>query len=146
AFKPFVYTAALSNGFNPVTVLSNLDSVRAPQDPEGRPTNGTYRDSRGPTRLSLRVALAESNNAAAARLQQQIGSDRVLRLASAAGLKDLPDVPSLALGAGLVTPIGLTAAYTMFPGGGEVVRPRGITNVLDADGVSVFEEIGSAHV
>ncbi len=139
AFKPLVYTAALSNGFNPVTVLSNLDSVSAPRDPEWRPTNVTDRGSLDPTRVSLRVALAESNNAAAARLQQQIGSDRVLRLASAAGLKDLPDVPSLALGAGLVTPIGLTAAYTMFPGGGEVVRPRGITNVLDANGVSVFE-------
>jgi 1A family penicillin-binding protein len=139
AFKPFVYTAALSSGFSPVTVLSDLDHVGAPRDPEWRPTNVTDRDSPDPSRVSLRAALAESNNAAAARLQQQIGSGRVLRLASAAGLKDLPDVPSLALGAGLVTPIGLTAAYTMFPGGGEVVRPRGIINVLDANGVSVFE-------
>jgi 1A family penicillin-binding protein len=138
AFKPFVYTTALSNGFTPVTVLSDLDRVTAPRDPEWRPTNVTDRDSPNPTRISLRAALAESNNAAAARLQQQIGSDKVLRVASDAGLKDLPDVPSLALGAGLVTPMGLTAAYTMFPGGGEIVRPRGIVNVLDANGMSVF--------
>ena len=59
-------------------------------------------------------------------------------MASDAGLKDLPDVPSLALGVGLVTPLSLTTAYTMFPEGGEVVEPRGILDVLDADGTSVF--------
>jgi penicillin-binding protein 2D len=138
AFKPFVYAAALSNGFTPVTVLSNLDRVTAPRDPEWRPANVTYRDSPDPTRVSLRAALAESNNAAAAQLQQQVGSGKVLRVASDAGLKDLPDVPSLALGVGSVTPLALTAAYTMFPGGGEVVVPRGIVDVLDANGTSVF--------
>jgi 1A family penicillin-binding protein len=137
-FKPFVYAAALANGFTPVTVLSNLDRVIAPRDPEWRPSNAAYRDSDDPTRVSLRTALAESNNAAAAQLQQQIGSGKVLRVASDAGLKDLPDVPSLALGVGIVTPLALTAAYTMFPGGGEVVEPRGIVDVLDADGSSVF--------
>lgn len=136
AFKPFVYAAALSNGFTPVTVLSNLDRVTAPRDPEWRPTNGT--DGDDPPRVTLRAALAESNNAAAARLQQEVGTRKVLSVASAAGLNDLPDVPSLALGAGLVTPVSLTAAYTIFPGGGEVVAPRGITNVLDANGMSVF--------
>jgi penicillin-binding protein 1A len=138
AFKPFVYAAALSNGFTPVTVLSNLDRVSAPRDPEWRPTNVTYRDSPDPTRVSLRAALTESNNAAAAQLQQQVGSGKVLRVASDAGLKDLPDVPSLALGVGLVTPLALTTAYTMFPEGGEVVEPRGIIEVLDADGTTVF--------
>ena len=138
AFKPFVYTAALANGFTPVTVLSNLDRVTAPRDPEWRPASGTDGDGSDRTRVTLRAGLAQSNNAAAARLQQEVGSRTVLRVASAAGLKDLPDVPSLALGVGLVTPVGLTAAYTMFPEGGEVVTPRGITNVLDANGVSVF--------
>ena len=58
----------------------------------------------------------------------------MLRLASDAGLRDLPDVPSLSLGTGLVTPLELTAAFAMFPNGGLAVRPRGITRVLDADG------------
>jgi len=138
AFKPFVFAAALSNGFTPVSVLSNLDHVGAPRDPEWHPTNVTYRDSPDPTRVSLRAALSESNNAAAAALQQRVGSGRVLRVASDAGLKNLPDVPSLALGSGLVTPLDLTAAYTIFPGGGKVVRPRGILSVLDANGSSVY--------
>jgi 1A family penicillin-binding protein len=138
AFKPFVYTAALSAGMTPVTVLSNLDRVTAPQDPEWRPMTVRSDDSQEATRVTLRAALAESNNAAAAHLQQQIGSRRVLNVASESGLKGLPDVPSLALGTGLATPLDLTAAYAMFPGGGQVVRPRGITNVRDHNGMSVF--------
>jgi membrane carboxypeptidase/penicillin-binding protein len=39
-----------------------------------------------------------------------------------------------------VTPIDLTAAYTMFPGGGEVARPRGIVSVFDASGSDVFDQ------
>jgi membrane carboxypeptidase/penicillin-binding protein len=62
----------------------------------------------------------------------------VLRLAGDAGLAGLPDVPSLALGTGLVSPLDLTAAYTMFPGGGEVARPRGMVSVLNASGEEVF--------
>jgi penicillin-binding protein 1A len=138
AFKPFVFAAALANGFTPVSTLSNLDQVSAPRDPEWHPTNASHRNTPAPTRLALRAALSESNNAAAAALQQRVGSGRVLRVASDAGLKNLPEVPSLALGSGLVTPLDLTAAYTIFPGGGEVVRPRGILSVADANGSSVY--------
>jgi len=81
--------------------------------------------------------LLESNNRAATLLQQQVGTRRVLRLASSAGLQDLPDVPSQALGTGLVTPLAITTAFAMFPNGGLAVRPRDITRVRDADGGSV---------
>jgi penicillin-binding protein 1A len=87
----------------------------------------------------LRAALIESNNRAAALLQQRIGSRPVLRLASDLGLKDLPDVPSLSLGTGLVTPLDLTAAYAAFPNGGNAVRPRAITSVIDADGGVAYD-------
>ena len=46
----------------------------------------------------------------------------MLRLASDVGLRELPDVPSLSLGTGLVTPLDLTAAFAMFPNGGSGVR------------------------
>jgi len=135
AFKPLVYAAALEHGYSPVSVLSNLRSVSAPGDPEWNPRNaeGEQADA-----LTLRAALLESNNAAAAYLQQKVGSRTVLGLASDAGLNGLPDVPSLALGTGLVSPLDLTAAYTMFAGGGEAARPRGMVSVLDADGDEIF--------
>jgi penicillin-binding protein 1A len=140
AFKPFVYAAALSHGYSPVSVLTDLDRVDAAGDPEWQPRNVSHADGEDPGSLTLRTALAESNNAAAAVLQQQVTTKEVLRVAEDAGLHDLPNVPSLALGTGLVTPIDLTAAYTMFPGGGAVVRPRGMLQVFDAGGSLVFDE------
>jgi 1A family penicillin-binding protein len=136
AFKPILYTAALARGYSPVSVLSSLDRVSVPGDREWTPRNA---EGRLPAELTLRAALIESNNAAAADLQQKIGGRTVLTVADDAGLTGLPDVPSLALGTGLVTPLDLTAAFTMFPGGGEVVRPRGIVDVFDADAAQVFE-------
>ena len=136
AFKPFLYAAALSNGYSPVSVLEGLTSI-APQGPD----EWAPRNARGeaPDVLTLRAALVESNNRAAALLQQRIGSRPVLRLASDVGLHDLPDVPSLSLGTGLVTPLDLTAAYAVFPNGGSAVRPRAIIRVLDADGGVAFD-------
>jgi 1A family penicillin-binding protein len=137
AFKPFVFAAALSRGYSPVSVLRDLDSVSAPNDPEWHPTSVSH-DGDASGEITLRKALAESNNAAAALLQQRLGSRAVLSLAANVGLRDLPDVPSLALGSGIVSPLDLAAAYTVFPGEGEVVRPRGIVSVLDAGGSEVF--------
>jgi len=137
AFKPFVYAVALSRGYSPVSVLRDLDSVSAPNDPEWHPSSVSH-DGETSGEITLRKALAESNNAAAALLQQRLGSRAVLSLAANVGLRDLPDVPSLALGSGIVSPLDLAAAYTIFPGEGEVVRPRGIVSVLDAGGSEVL--------
>jgi penicillin-binding protein 1A len=136
AFKPLLYAAALEHGFSPVSVLEGLASI-APQGPE----EWSPRNSSGetPDRLTLRAALLESNNRAASALQQRIGSRPVLRLASEVGLHDLPDVPSLSLGTGLVTPLELTGAFAAFPNGGLAVHPRAIVRVLDADGATAFD-------
>jgi 1A family penicillin-binding protein len=136
AFKPFVYAAALANGYSPVSVLTNLRHVSAPGDPEWSPRS----EGEQPDALTLRAALLESNNPAAADLQQRVGSRAVLKLAGSAGLSDLPDVPSLALGTGVVSPLDLTSAYTMFPGDGQVARPRGMISVFDSGGRQVFDQ------
>jgi penicillin-binding protein 1A len=136
AFKPILYAAALEHGFSPVSVIPNLRAIATPDNPEWMPRNANNHE---PEQLTVRAALIESNNAAAASLQQQIGSGPVLRLAVNAGLSGLPDVPSLALGTGLVTPLDLTAAFTMFPNGGEVARPRGIISVFDGSGAQALD-------
>src|SRR5262249_44603680 len=100
AFKPILYAAALDRGYSPVSLIPNRPAVSARGDPEWLPRTA---DNGEPEELPIRAALIESNNAAAASLQQQIGSGPVLRLAKNAGLNGLPDVPSLALGTGLVT-------------------------------------------
>jgi 1A family penicillin-binding protein len=131
AFKPLLFATALEHGYSPVSTLHGLASIQ-PQGPEEwspRNADGSELDE-----MTLRAALLESNNRAATLLQQQVGSRPVLRLASNVGLHDLPDVPSLSLGTGLVTPLELTAAFAAFPNGGLAVAPRGIVRVLDADG------------
>ncbi|MEP6593314.1 MAG: penicillin-binding transpeptidase domain-containing protein, partial [Acidobacteriota bacterium] len=133
-----LFAAALEHGFSPVSVLSGLDTIQ-PQGPE----EWAPRNAKGetPDALTLRAALIESNNRAATLLQQRVGSRPVLRLASDAGLRNLPNVPSLSLGTGEVTPLDLTAAFAMFPNGGFAVRPRAIARVLDADGGSAYENL-----
>ena len=135
AFKPLVYAAALARGYSPVSVLTNLRHVTAPHDPEWSPRSEHVQSDE----MTLRAALMESNNPAAADLQQRVGTREVLKLASSAGLADLPDVPSLALGTGIVSPLDLTAAYTMFPGDGQVAHPRGMISVFDSGGRQVFD-------
>jgi penicillin-binding protein 1A len=99
------------------------------------------RDERASARdeMTLRDALLESNNAAAVILQQQVGSRPVLQLAADLGVPDQPDVPSLALGSGLVTPLELTTAYAVFPNLGYRVRPRGMVSVVNASGQVVHD-------
>ncbi len=142
AFKPFLYAAALESGYSPVSVVTGLaDDEPAFESVRGRPDEWRPRNANGevPDELTLREALIQSNNRAAAALQQRLGSRPVLTLASSVGMKDLPDVPSLSLGSGEVTPLELTTAFAAFANGGEAVRPRGLTHVVDGDGVTVHE-------
>jgi 1A family penicillin-binding protein len=136
AFKPFVYAAGLAEGLSPVTVLHDLRDVTiTANEQEWTPTNS---GGETPDDQTLREALFTSNNQAAVALQQRVGSGSVLRLARSLGLRELPDVPSLALGTGLVTPLELTAAFAAFPNGGFAVEPRAITDALDGDGEVAF--------
>jgi 1A family penicillin-binding protein len=136
AFKPIVYAAALERGYSPVSVLINLHSVSAPGRDEWAPRNASA-DS--PDSQTLREALYQSNNQAAVALQQKVGTGNVQKLAGNLGLRDQPEVPSLALGTGSVTPLELTAAFAAFPNGGWAVKPRAILNVLDAQGSPAYE-------
>jgi len=137
AFKPFVFAAALQRGLSPVSILQGINRIE-PQGPDEWTPRNAHDDA--PDELTLRAALIESNNRAATLLLQNVGTRRVLALASDAGLHDLPDVPSLALGTGLVTPLTITAAYSAFPNGGLVVRPRDILRVRDADGGVAYQQ------
>jgi 1A family penicillin-binding protein len=134
AFKPFVYATALEQGMSPVTQLRGLRQV-AVEASTGvwipRDENADEHDE-----MTLREALLESSNAAAVLLQQQVGTRPVLRLVENLGVRDQPNVPSLALGSGLVTPLELTTAYAVFANGGVRVRPRSIQSVTNAAGDS----------
>jgi 1A family penicillin-binding protein len=136
AFKPFVFAAALERGWSPVSVLHGLTAIPAQGPEEWIPRN--VHDEM-PDALTLRQALLESNNRAAVALQQRISARRVIQVAHHAGMRDLPDVPSLALGTGLVTPLELTVAYSAFVNGGWAVTPRALRRVVDGDGAAALD-------
>ncbi|MGE5647643.1 MAG: transglycosylase domain-containing protein [Acidobacteriota bacterium] len=136
AFKPFVYAAALERGYSPVSVLTGLNGFVAGGPEEWSPQNA---HGEAPDEMTLREALLESNNRASAALLQKISTKPVLRVAYDAGLRGLPDVPSLALGTGEATPLAMALGYAVFDNGGWAVRPRAIARVLDADGSTALD-------
>jgi penicillin-binding protein 1A len=123
AFKPFVYLAALSNGYTPDSIIDDT-----PLDISGwKPRNFNGRFA-GP--VTLRQALTASLNVATVRLSETIGRSGTIRLARRLGMTAaLKNEPSLALGAGEVTVLELTAAYAALANGGYPVEPFGITSV-----------------
>jgi 1A family penicillin-binding protein len=142
AFKPFVYSVALERGMSPVSMVSGLKQV-AIAAPEGVwiPNDEKAGDEDA---LTLRQALLESNNSAAVVLQQKVGTGPVIRLAKDLGVDNQPDVPSLALGSGVVSPLDLTVAYAVFPNLGYRVHRRSLVSVENADG-DVVHEVSSTR-
>ena len=132
AFKPFVYAAAIQKGYTTATMVDDEPvSIEIGKD-TWEPTN--FDDEYG-GRITLRQALTRSANAATVRVSTDIGIPRIATLATQMGIRSpLPLVPALALGAGEVTPLELTTAYTAFGNGGNRVTPHLMLSVDDAFG------------
>ncbi|HQT68026.1 MAG TPA: transglycosylase domain-containing protein [Acetobacteraceae bacterium] len=124
AFKPVVWLAALQAGLTPDSQV--LDG---PLDIDGYQPHDYERHYLGP--VSLTTALADSLNTAAVRLLLRAGGPgRVISLARRLGLDDhLPRNATLALGAGSVGLLQLTAAYAPFFNGGLRIFPYGLTSI-----------------
>lgn len=138
-FKPFIYSAALDNGFTPASYVNDAPIVFAAPglDEAWRPENysGTYY---GPTRL--RDALANSRNLVSIRMMREIGIDRTITHVSRFGFdpRTLPRNLSLSLGTGELTPLQLVTAYAVFANGGFLVEPYFIDHIEDAEGALVW--------
>jgi len=135
AFKPFVYAAAIEQGYSPATVITHLD------DPIATPRGAWTPEDEHSTAssMTLRTGLRTSSNRAAVRLLQQVGINRTVQYAKSLGVGDVPAVPSLALGSGEVTLQSLTAAYAAFVNHGLVPKPVLIRRVEDSDGRVLYE-------
>jgi penicillin-binding protein 1A len=136
AFKPFVYAAALADGFTPATLIDDSPVEITDGGRVWRPVNfdGEYAGA-----ITLRRALMASANAATIRLSRAVGERRVAALARRAGMRgELDPVPSLALGAAEVTPLELAVAYAPFANGGFTVRPSLVRRIELADGTELW--------
>ncbi len=138
AFKPFIYTAAIDNGFSPTDIILDTPvSFRAGNGQDWSPQNYDKK-FRGP--VTLRNALANSVNVPAAKLLQKLGTSVVTSYARRMGIKSRlsPDL-SLALGTSEVNLFELTSSYGVFANQGVRVPPIFILRVEDKNG-KVLEE------
>ena len=133
AFKPFIYTAAIDNGYTTTTELLDQPIVLIGGDgKEWRPRNYD-RTFGGPT--PLRDGIRRSRNLVTVRLLQKIGPQQAVFYAHRMGIQNpLSPVPSLALGTEVVTLLELVSAYAVLPNGGIWVRPVSILKVVDRHG------------
>jgi penicillin-binding protein 1A len=139
SFKPFVYMAALDNGFTPSTLVMDAPFAiqPGPGQPLWRPQNYSE-DYLGPT--TLRVGMEKSRNVMTVRLANSIGMDKVVDYAQRFGVADkLQPVLSMSLGAGETTVLKMTTAYSMIVNGGRKIVPTFIDRVQDHTGKTVFK-------
>ncbi|MGD9768569.1 MAG: penicillin-binding protein 1A [Pseudolabrys sp.] len=139
SFKPFVYAAALDNGYTPSTQVLDApleidqgagQGVWAPQNYEGK----FY----GPS--TLRFGIEHSRNVMTVRLAQDIGMPMVAEYAKRFGIyDDLPPYLSFALGAGETTLLRMVSGYAMLDNGGRRVKPTLVDRIQDRYGHTVYK-------
>ena len=134
AFKPFVYTAAMDNGFKPTDVVVD-EPVSFPGGEDGKPyqPRNYDRQFRGP--VTLRYALQQSINVPTIKLLRKVGVAQVASYARRMGITSpLGQNLSLALGSSEVNLLELTAAYAVFANRGIRNDPVYILKVEDRAG------------
>ena len=139
AFKPFVYTVAIDNGYAPTFELMNQPvTIMMPDGKSWRPSNsdGTFGG-----KATIRYAIQMSINLVAVRAIETIAPvNQVIDYAKRMGITaTLPPYTSLALGAGEVEPLEMAAAFGVFSNHGVYVEPNAILRIEDKDG-NVIEE------
>lgn len=137
AFKPFVYAAALDNGFTPADkVMDGPFVLTQPNGERWKPSNYTNRFY-GPS--TLRLGIEKSRNLMTVRLARAIGMDPIVDYADRFGITDnLMPALSMALGAGETTLLKLTTAYAELVNGGKKITPTLIDRVQDRRGKTIY--------
>ncbi len=144
-FKPFVYTAAIDNGWAPWHQLP--DSAFSYVDPVTRvqwqPQNA---DDRASGRMmSLAEGLAQSKNTITARvITELVNPEEVAKYAQRMGIRsELDAVPALALGTSDITLLELATAFGTLASGGLHREPVLVTRIEDRYGNILYEHTDS---
>jgi penicillin-binding protein 1A len=136
SFKPFVYAAALDNGFSPATIV--VDAPIEIETPQGlwTPKNASNKFY-GPA--PIRVGIEQSRNLMTIRIAQEVGMDTVAGYAERFGVYDrMNPVLAASLGSEETTLFKMVAAYAMFANGGERVEPTLVDRVQDRRGRTIY--------
>jgi penicillin-binding protein 1B len=127
-FKPFVYAAAIEDGFSPVQMF--MDAPREfVYDRNKVYTPANYGGGYSMREVTMRTGLVRSLNVVTVDLALQTGLSRIANLATRFGLPKPERYPSLALGVEEATPLQMASAYSVFVNNGQRVEPRVIASV-----------------
>ena len=139
SFKPFIYSAALDNGYTPASLVNDAPIVFVDEavDKVWRPKNDTN-TFLGPIRL--REALYKSRNLVSIRVLQSLGVGRTIDYITRFGFnrQDLPNNLSLALGTATLTPMEIATGWSAFANGGFKVAPYLIQKIESRNGDLLF--------
>ncbi|HXH08661.1 MAG TPA: PBP1A family penicillin-binding protein [Alphaproteobacteria bacterium] len=133
AFKPIIYATAIHKGFSPAYVM--LDAPIVYEQADGKLWKPSNYDGKFWGSITLAEALAHSRNMITIKLLEAVGVKNVIEFARRLGIRS-PLSPTLALGLGAsgLTPLELTAAYSVFASQGVRYEPLAVKWVEDAEG------------
>jgi len=140
SFKPFLYSAALANGYTTASMINDAPIVleQPGQDEAWRPENYSGRFY-GPTRL--REGLVHSRNLVSIRLLRRVGVGTAINHISQFGLpaKQMSRTLSLALGTAAFSPLQMAQGYAVFANQGFRVKPYYVSEIRDGQGKIRFQ-------
>lgn len=138
--KPFVYSAALDNGFTLASIMND-----APINQWDRKSGVVWRPKNSPEvydgPIRMRVALGKSKNVVSVRLLRGVGIDNVIQHMAKFGFNpnDLPRDESLSLGSASLTPMEVVTGFSVFANGGFLVTPHVIERIDDEFGETLWQ-------
>jgi penicillin-binding protein 1A len=145
AFKPIVYAAALEKGFTPDSVFMD-EPISMTGASRGRTWEPKNFDNRYLGLTTLKAGLIQSRNIVAIKLLQEVGINRVVRMAKDLGIssKLKPDL-TMALGSSGISLLEMTGAYSAFANHGSYTPPVFIEKIIDRHG-NILEENSAAKM
>jgi penicillin-binding protein 1A len=132
AFKPFVYLAALLNGYRPTDAV--VDGPVAVGNWAPRNYGGKYAG-----RTNLTTALAKSYNSIPVKLMLDIGRKAIIETAHRVGIQgELETWAPMVLGTSSLSLLDLTTGYATFATGGKLLKPYTILEMRRANGDVIY--------
>ncbi|MEJ2595727.1 MAG: transglycosylase domain-containing protein [bacterium] len=134
-FKPFLYTLAMQEGeYSPCYKVPNISySVELDDGTFWSPRNSS--DERIGEEVTLKWALANSNNWISAYLIKRFSPQSVVKMARNLGVESpIPAVPAIALGTPDLSLYEMVGAMNTFANQGVYVKPSFITKIEDKNG------------
>ncbi|GAA4183303.1 transglycosylase domain-containing protein [Sphingobacterium ginsenosidimutans] len=131
--KPFTYAVAIDNGYSPCYSIPNYQQTYNGWTPRG--------NAQGGNPITLAKALAYSQNFATAYLVHEVGAAEVAALTKRMGItSDVPNYPSISLGAYEASVFDMVGAYSAFVNQGTWIEPTAILRIEDKNGTPIYDK------